>query len=60
MSDAKRVDTVRLQNIAMGFWESSALMSGIELGLFTAVSNGAGTDIELASALNVSSRFVWR
>ena len=54
MSDAKRVDTVRLQNIAMGFWESSALMSGIELGLFTAISNGAGTDIELASALNIT------
>ncbi|MBT5110312.1 MAG: methyltransferase domain-containing protein [Rhodospirillaceae bacterium] len=55
MSDAKRLDTVRLQNIAMGFWESAALMAGIELGLFTAISKGAGTDDEVAAALDITT-----
>lgn len=56
----KRVDTVRLQNIAMGFWQSASLMSAIELGLFTAISKGAGTAAEIAAAIGISERNVDR
>jgi len=35
-----RPDTVRLQRISKAFWESAAFMSAIELGIFTAISNG--------------------
>jgi len=52
--DAGRVDTVRLQNIAMGFWQSAALMSAVELGLFTAISKGAGSIAEVAAALDIT------
>ena len=41
MSDNKKIDSVRLQNIAQAYGQSAALMSGVELGLFTAVSKGA-------------------
>lgn len=52
----KRVDTVRLQNLAMGFWQSASLMSAIELGLFTAVSKGAGTAAEIGAATGITER----
>ena len=52
----KRVDTVRLQNLAMGFWQSASLMSAIELGLFTAVSKGAGTAAEIGAATGIPER----
>jgi SAM-dependent methyltransferase len=55
MAREQRLNTVRLQNIAMGYQESAALMSCVELGLFTAVSKGAGTDGELATALDLSA-----
>ncbi len=45
----QRVDTVRLQTVVKGFWESAALMSGVELGLFTAISQGHDS-IESAAA----------
>lgn len=52
----KRVDTVRLQNMAMGFWQSASLMAAVELGLFTAISKGAGTAAEIAAALDITER----
>jgi len=52
----KRLDTVRLQTLAMGFWQSASLMAAVELGLFTAISKGAGTDAEIARALDISER----
>jgi len=52
----KRVDTVRLQNLAMGFWQSASLMSAIELGLFTAVSKGAGTAAEIGAETGITER----
>ena len=51
-----RVDTVRLQNLAMGFWQSASMMSAIELGLFTAVSKGAGTAAEITAAIDITER----
>ena len=48
-----RVDTVRLQTMVKGFWESAALMSGVELGLFTAVSKGSNTIESAAAAVGI-------
>jgi SAM-dependent methyltransferase len=49
----ERVDTVRLQNLAQAYGQSAALMAAVELGLFTAVSRGAGTYAEIARALDI-------
>ena len=55
MSEAQkaRVDTVRLQNIALAYGQSAALMAAVELGLFTAVSGGADTVEAIAAALDI-------
>ena len=50
----KRVDSARLQDLALSYWKSAALMSAVDLGLFTAVSKGAGTLAEIARALDLS------
>lgn len=50
----QRLDTVRLQEMVQGFWRSGALMAAVELGLFTAVSGGADTIAEIASALDIT------
>jgi len=52
MSEA-RVDTVRLQGIMKGFWESAALMSAVELGLFTAIDRGRDTVEAAADAMGI-------
>lgn len=51
-SDAP-VTTVRLQNIAQSYGQSAALMAAVEVGLFTAVSKGAGTYEEVAESLDI-------
>ena len=48
-----RVDTVRLQTMVKGFWESAALMSGVELGLFTAISRGQNSVAGAAAAMGI-------
>ncbi len=54
MTDIKaRPDTVRLQRISKAFWESAALMSAVELGVFTAVSQGANTIERVADAVDI-------
>ncbi len=47
------VTTVRLQNIAQSYGQSAALMAAVEIGLFTAISKGAGTYEEAAQALDI-------
>ncbi|MBK8765531.1 MAG: methyltransferase domain-containing protein [Burkholderiaceae bacterium] len=47
------VTTVRLQDIATAYGQSAALMAAVEVGLFTAVSEGAGTYEEVARALAI-------
>lgn len=47
------VTTVRLQNIAQSYGQSAALMAAVEVGVFTAVSRGAGTYEEVAAALDI-------
>ena len=50
---AAPVTTVRLQNIAQSYGQSAALMAAVEVGLFTAVSNGAATYGEVAAKLDI-------
>ncbi len=50
----RRPDTVRLQRLAKGFWESAVLMAGVELGLFTALARGDDTVARAAESIGVS------
>jgi len=50
-----RPDTVRLQRISKAFWESAAFMSAIELGTFTAISNGADSIESAARAMEIET-----
>ncbi|MBP8306761.1 MAG: methyltransferase domain-containing protein [Burkholderiaceae bacterium] len=47
------VTTVRLQDIATAYGQSAALMAAVEVGLFTAVSQGAGTYEAVAQSLKI-------
>lgn len=47
------VTTVRLQNIAQSYGQSAALMAAVEVGVFTAISHGAGTYDEVAAAVDI-------
>ena len=47
------VTTVRLQNIAQSYGQSAALMAAVELGIFTAIAQGAGTFDEIARAVGI-------
>jgi hypothetical protein len=57
MTDAagprNQITTVRLQNIAQSYGQSAAMMAAVELGVFTAISSGAGTFDEVATALEI-------
>ena len=53
--ETKRIGTERIQNIGFGFKHAGILMAAIELGLFTKVSEGAGTTEEIARACSISS-----
>jgi SAM-dependent methyltransferase len=50
---AETITTVRLQNIAQSYGQSAALMAAVEVGVFTAISKGAGTFDEVAAALDL-------
>ncbi|MBS0242051.1 MAG: methyltransferase domain-containing protein [Proteobacteria bacterium] len=45
--------TVRLQNIAQSYGQSAALMAAVELGVFTAISKGAGSFDEVAARVGI-------
>ncbi len=47
------VTTVRLQNIAQSYGQSAALMAAVEIGVFTAISNGADSFAAVAAALGI-------
>ena len=48
-----RPDTVRLQRISKAFWESAALMSAVELDVFTAIAHGHNTIARLAAEIDI-------
>lgn len=52
-TDGARITTVRLQNIAQSYGQSAALMAAVDVGLFTAINNGAGTYEDVAKALDI-------
>ena len=52
-TDGPPPTTVRLQNIAQSYGQSAALMAAVELGVFTAIGNGAGTYGEVARAVGI-------
>ena len=52
-TEGAAVTTVRLQNIAQSYGQSAALMAAVEVGVFTAISKGAGTYEEVAAALDI-------
>jgi SAM-dependent methyltransferase len=53
MSEEK-LSSVRLQNLAYGYRQSATLLAAIELGLFTAIAEGAGTEDAVARALDIT------
>jgi len=54
MSETKsRPTTVRLQNIIQGFGRSAALMSAVELGVFTVIAGGAVTIEAVARSVDI-------
>lgn len=54
MSDTPRPDTTRLQNMARAYTQTAVLWAAIDLGLFTAVSEGATDEDAVAAACGVS------
>ena len=52
-SRENRPDTVRLQRISKAFWESAALMSAVELKVFTAIANGDDSIEAVAAAVGI-------
>src|SRR5690349_12340702 len=55
-SPKTRLDTTRLQKIAQAYWESAALMAGVELEIFTAIARGHDTIPTAAKAVGISER----
>ena len=55
-SSKARLDTTRLQKIAQAYWESAALMAGVELEIFTAIARGHDAIPTAAKAVGISER----
>src|SRR6185312_10987654 len=56
MAQQPRLDTTRLQKMAMAYWESAALMAAVELEIFTAIAHGHDTTGAVARAAGISER----
>jgi ubiquinone/menaquinone biosynthesis C-methylase UbiE len=54
MTDETRIDTVRLQAMSRAFINSASLFAAIDIGLFTAIANGANTPAEVAAKTETS------
>jgi O-methyltransferase domain/Dimerisation domain len=53
------LDPSLIMQIGMGFWPSKALLSAVELGLFTTLGSGTLTGMEIAERLELRSRAVY-
>src|SRR5688572_13337978 len=51
-------DPSRIMQVGMGFWAPKALLSAVELGVFTTLSKRPMTGAELAAALKLSPRAI--
>lgn len=49
-----RIDTTRLQKMSRAYTKTATLWAAIDLGLFTAVANGASDEASVAEALGIS------
>src|SRR5471030_2925985 len=56
MAEKPRLDTTRLQKLALAYWESAALMAAVELEIFTAIAHGHDTIEQAAEAVGISAR----
>lgn len=54
--DQTRLDTTRLQAMALAYQTSAALMAAVELDLFTAVSQGSNTIEAIAAKIGIAPR----
>jgi hypothetical protein len=54
--DAARLDTTRLQAMALAYQQSAALMAAVELDVFTAIANGSNTIAKVAQATGIAPR----
>ena len=52
-ADTASLTTVRLQNIAQSYGQSAALMAAVEIGVFTAISEGATSFDAVAHRLDI-------
>jgi precorrin-6B methylase 2 len=52
------LDPSQIMQVGMGFFASKALLSAVELGLFTALAKRQMTGAEIATALNLDARAV--
>ena len=52
------VDPSHIMQVGMGFWGSKALLSAVELELFTALGDDAKTGVEIAERLGLHARAV--
>ncbi|HUN52050.1 MAG TPA: methyltransferase [Candidatus Sulfotelmatobacter sp.] len=49
-----RLDTVRLQGLALAYQQSATLMAAVEIGLFTAIAKGADSLAAIAATLAIT------
>ncbi|HJQ60244.1 MAG TPA: methyltransferase [Vineibacter sp.] len=56
----ERLDTTRLQALALAYQQSAALMAAVELDVFTAISKGAATIPGVATAIGITPRHAER
>jgi predicted nicotinamide N-methyase len=52
--ESASVNTVRLQELALSYWQSAAFMSAVDLDVFSAVDGGATTLEAIAAATGIS------
>lgn len=60
MNQAERLDTTRLQALALAYQQSAALMAAVELDVFTAISRGESTIPKAAAAIGITPRHAER
>jgi ubiquinone/menaquinone biosynthesis C-methylase UbiE len=59
-ASSERLDTTRLQAMALAYQQSAALMAAVELDVFSAVSKGAATLPDIARAVGITPRHAER
>jgi predicted O-methyltransferase YrrM len=59
VTGAPPLDPSLIMQVGMGFWPSKALLSAVELGLFTTLGSGALSGQQIADRLQLRSRAVY-